>query len=136
VESIHLQVQGTRKDEWVCSPATLGSADPRGRVSIPALLASKPTRWVQTRLPRSILNALGFKGPCILIGKPSRENNEKQLMIIIIIIYMINIIIYILNIIIFIVIKSINVKDRRKLKKHIYYCINFGQTSFILLFVF
>jgi hypothetical protein len=107
----------------------LGSADPRGRVSIPALLASKPTRWVQTRPPRSILNALGFRGPCILIGKPGRENNEKKLIIIIIIIY-------ILNIIIFIVIKSINVKDRRKLKKHIYYCINFGQTSFILLFVF
>jgi len=71
-----------------------------------------------------------------LIGKPGRENNETKLIIIIIIINMINIIIYILNIIIFIVIKSINVKDRRKLKKHIYDCINFGQTSFILLFVF
>ena len=65
---------------------------------------------------------------------------------------MVNIIICILNIIIFIVIKSIDIKNRRKLKKYIltiiiiiivvnnifkknYCCINFGHTSLILLLI-
>jgi hypothetical protein len=80
----------------------------------------------------SVLTALWFRGLHGWIDRPCRGKNTIAIIIIIIVswliiikkfitvdifINMINIIICILNIIIFIVIKSINVKDRRKLKK-------------------
>jgi len=51
---------------------------------------------------------------CLIVNYHKKKINTVD-----IIINMINIIICILNIIIFIIIKSINVKDRRKLKKKI-----------------
>jgi len=71
--STWLQPQGER----VYSPASLGFADPQGRVCNPEHLASRPARWVETRPPRSILTALGFKDSCNWIGRPYREEEKK-----------------------------------------------------------
>ena len=44
----------------------------------PALLASRLTRWVQTRPLRFVLTALGFRGLRGWIGRPCKEKNEKS----------------------------------------------------------
>jgi hypothetical protein len=72
-----------------CSLATLGSTNPRGWVCKLERLTCRPACWVQTRPPRSVLTALGFRGLCCWIGKPCREKKTKKKNIITIIIIII-----------------------------------------------